>query len=138
VNGDGQTVTAKFKATFDQVFYPPTIAGITPVSIPAGSPALVPLNYGNIGIPQSSLTVSFGSSNTNLVTSADMKLIGTNLFISPVGAGVGSSTITVTVSNASNQSTNTSFALNILPNLTNVFGATGAIVINDNAAATPY
>ena len=138
VNGDGQTITAKFKATFNPVFYPPTIAAIADVSIPAGAGAVVPLNYSDIGVPQGSLTVSFASSNTNLIKTADMKQVGTNLLISPVGVGTGSSTITVTVTNPNNQSTNTSFALNILTNSTNVFAATGAIVINDNAPATPY
>jgi len=138
VNGDGQTVNQKFKATFTQVFYPPTINPITSQSTFAGTGATVPLVYGNIGYNQAQLTVTFQSSNPNLVPAGNMKLSGSNLLISPVGVQSGSALITVIVTNPNNQSTNTSFTLTVQPNSTPVFAQTQTITINDNAAATPY
>jgi subtilisin-like proprotein convertase family protein len=140
VNGDGQTVTSKFKATFTPVAYPPDLFPIADHSTAAGTLATIPLIFGNIGYSQDQLTVSFGSSNTNLVPVGNMKLSGTNLLISPLGVQQGTATITVTVANTNTppQSTNQSFKLNVLPNPVPVFAASGAIVINDNAAATPY
>jgi subtilisin-like proprotein convertase family protein len=140
VNGDGQTVTSKFKATFTPVEYAPVIDPIADRSIASGTSDSVTLNYSNIGFTPDQLTVTFGSSNTNLVPVANMKLVGNQLLISPVGVQQGTSTIKVTVTNPNptNNTTSTSFKLTVFPNPTPVFAASGTIVINDNAAASPY
>jgi subtilisin-like proprotein convertase family protein len=138
VNGDGQTVTAKFKATFNKVLFPPTIAPIADQSAPAGTGVVVPLVYSSIGYNQNQLTLTFQSSNPTLVPVGNMKLSGTNLLISPVGIQQGSAQITVIVNNPDNLATNTSFKLTVGPSLNPVFAQSGAITINDNAAGTPY
>jgi subtilisin-like proprotein convertase family protein len=139
-NGDGQTVSTAFKATFNHVTYPPFINPIADQSIPAGSGLSIPISYGNPGLPNSSLTLGFQSSDTNLVPVSNIKVVGNQLFAAPVGVQTGKSVITVSVTNPSSQTTNTSFTLNVVPPPTSaaVFANSGSIAINDNAAATPY
>ena len=139
VNSAGQTVTSTFKATFNPISIPPVIAPISdPQTIAAGTSGLVPLNYSNAGLPQSALSVTFTSSDTNLVPSSNMKLVGTNLLIAAAGVQTGSLLITVTVANPGNLTAVAKFNLNVVPNPTPVFADTGQIVINDNNPATPY
>jgi subtilisin-like proprotein convertase family protein len=137
-NGDGQTITNTFKATFTPVTHPPFINAIADQTTPAGTSLLVPLVYGNPGVPQNQLAVTFTSSDTNLVPQANMKLVGTNLLIAAAGVQTGSSQITVLVTNPSNLTANATFKFNVAPGSTNVYANTRQIVINDNAAANPY
>lgn len=140
VNVDGQSITSKFKVTFNQVFYPPVISAIPDATIPAGGSASATLTYSDIGVPQNQLIVTFASDNTNLVPVGNMKQVGNQLLITPVGVQQGTANITVTVSNQNTppQSTNTTFKLTVIPSSTPVFAQTSAVTIKDNAAAAPY
>ena len=138
VNGDGQTVQTSFKATFTQVFYAPVIATISDTSITAGTSASVALNYSNIGYSQSQLNVGFQSSNSGLVPAGNMKQVGNQLLITPVGTQTGSSVITVSVTNPNNQTVSTNFTLTVTPSPTPVFANTSGITINDDNPASPY
>jgi len=96
------------------------------------------LVYSNIGYNQNQLTVTFQSSNPSLVPVGNIKQIGSNLQVTPVGVQTGSADITVIVTNPNSQSTNTTFKLTVVPSTTPVFAQTQTIAINDNAAGTPY
>jgi subtilisin-like proprotein convertase family protein len=67
-------------------------------------------------------------------------LNGNQIQITPVGAGSGSSVITVTVAQPANQyglSSQTQFTVNVIP-VTGLFGTSQGVVINDRAPANPY
>jgi len=139
LNGDGQTVTATFKATFTPVIYPPYIFPIADQTIAAGSGLSIPINYGNTGLPQSSLILAFQSSNTNLVPVGNIKVVGSQLFASPVGVQTGTSLLTVSVTNPNSLvTTNTSFNLNVVPSPAPVFADSAAINIPSLSPASPY
>lgn len=138
VNGDGQTVQTTFVANFTQVFYPPVVAAIPDTSINAGSAGSVALSYSDIGYSQNQLSVAFQSSNQGLVPNANLKQVGNQLVIAPLGIQTGTSVITVSVTNPNNQTTSTNFTLTVTPSPIPVYANTSGIVINDDNPATPY
>src|SRR5262249_47613467 len=75
--------------------------------IPAGGTAVVGLRC--LGLSRIPVALDFLSSNTNLVPVGNIKLVGTNLLIWPVGALTGSARITVGVTSVLVTSTNLDF-----------------------------
>jgi subtilisin-like proprotein convertase family protein len=141
-NAYGQVVSATFVTKFNFVNQPPFIL---PVPLPsqvvsAGGVASIPLNYGDHGFTQDKLTVTFASSDNNLIPLSNIKLVGTNILLAPAGNQTGTASITVTVTQppAGGLSTNASFRVTVLASPTPLGANTNLITINNVAPATPY
>jgi VCBS repeat-containing protein len=142
---DGQSSTsASFLVTVNAVNDAPTITGVANQTLAVGG-MVGPLSVtvGDVETPAASLTLSAASSNPTLVPENNIVLggSGSNRTVSVSGAAgqVGSSTITLSVSDGTN-SADTSFTVTVsaLVTGTNVFTSTQAIVIPSLGAATPY
>jgi len=139
-NGDNQVVRKDFFVTVTPNTYAPTIAGLTNMVIPAMTSGTNTLIYTNVHVAQTNLSVSYVSSNPNLIPASRISLVGTQLVITPFGVKADSATISVIVKQADSiggLATTNTFTVTVLPSSKPLFANTTGITINDNAVATP-
>ena len=137
-NGDNQTFSGSFSATFQKFSYPPVIVAPGDQTIQAGTVSYISLNYGNVGYSQNQLTVGFQSSDPSLLPVSNLQLNGSQLQLTPIGNLTGTAQLTMSVTNPVGQTATATFNVHVVAPLTPLFANTGAIVINDNNPATPY
>src|SRR2546426_2983654 len=84
------------------------------------------------------LVLQIQSTNTGLIPTNNIVIVGNQLTIAPVGNLSGTSQITLTVTDQAGASTNTGFAITVLPSPNPLFANTNDITIRDNTSAVPY
>lgn len=139
-NGDNQVIRKDFFVTVTPNTYAPTITGLTNMVIPALSSGTNTLVYTNIHVAQTNLSVSFASSNPNLIPVDRISLSGTKLVITPFGVKADSAVVSVIVKQADSiggLATTNKFTVTVLASSTPLFANTATITINDKAVATP-
>jgi subtilisin-like proprotein convertase family protein len=150
-NSYGQISSASFEVTVTPVNIPPVVlpplAGSV-VTITAGTPTLIALNYYDTGYPTNALIVSATSSplgSENPVPASSLAFVGngagaSNLFVTPVGNLTGSNLITITATQpvAGGTSGSGTFVLVVAPGVVPFSVNTNTITINADLPATPY
>lgn len=134
----GQVLGETFDITINNVNDLPTISNIPDVSIPENtSTGIIDFTIDDEETALSSLIVSATSSDQTLVPNGNMVLTGSesvrNINITPVSDRYGTSDITITVSDGTDQVTKT-FTLNVLANP--VISLTDSVVEEDVGTAT--
>lgn len=138
-NASGQIVTKAFIVTVESVNDVPTVTQIPNQRINAGTVAgPITFDYSDPETPTKDLVVIKASSNEALIPTNNITIRGNQLWIAPVGAMTGVSTITIRVTDTVGASGQTQFDVDVVPSPTPLFANAAAIVINDNAPATPY
>ncbi|HVV70700.1 MAG TPA: proprotein convertase P-domain-containing protein, partial [Verrucomicrobiae bacterium] len=142
------TVVSNFLVTVETVVYQPTLSMIPDQTLTAGSNILIGFTVNSLNQGNPTLAVSAVSSDQSIVKNG-------NLVLSPASASgtpnrtlritaeqnaKGPVTIQLTATDTSNGnvSTNETFRVTVLPTPAHTFVSSPAIIINDNAAATPY
>jgi len=147
-NSYGQVASTSVEVTVTPVNFPPVITLPTNgsvISIPAGTPTLIPLGYYDTGFPTNSIIVSATSTalgGQNPVPASSLAFVGngsgpSNLLVTPIGNATGNSLITLTVTQpvASNAlSTNITFTVDVVPSTVPIFANTNPITIG----TSPY
>src|SRR6185503_3110051 len=129
--------SASFTFTVNPVNDPPTMTGIINQSIADDmSTGVLPFAVSDVETPADRLTVTASSSDTSLVPLSNIVLggNGTNraLIVTPAGHRSGSAIITLTVTDGSGGSTNTSFTVTVAaPNRPPVVSAIGPQSIDE-------
>jgi len=135
--------SASFTFTVNPVNDPPTMTGILNQSIADDmSTGVLPFAVSDVETPADRLTVTASSSDTSLVPLSNIVLggNGTNraLIVTPAGHRSGSAIITLTVTDGSGGSTNTSFTVTVAaPNRPPVVSAIGPQSIDEDASTGP-
>src|SRR5437867_3849426 len=147
-DGDlGSTVTNLFTLEVKFVNQPPTISLATnKVTTVAGVLTTnVPVTLADVDSP-TSLTLSAVSSNPSAVAGTDVFFTGTGLtrqmWIAPNGAGTGTATLTIPVVDPLEPTrlltNSTTIDVTVIPVKYAVFANPSSIVLNDDAAGSPY
>jgi subtilisin-like proprotein convertase family protein len=140
-NADAQVVSNKFVLSVTSVNDAPTITQVPNQTISAGGVVnIVDFNYNDVETPKKVLidTLAKESSNPALIPTSNIYIVGNVLIIVPVGNQTGTAQITLTITDEGGLTAKTSFIVTVLPSETPLFANSGAIVINDNAKASPY
>ncbi len=138
-NGFGQEVSSKFKLTVNAVNDAPSITQIPNQNILAGTrTGPIEFNYTDSETPQRNLVLSIDSSNTRLVPTNNVVVVGSFVTITPVGNLNGRADITLTVTDEQGLSSHTTFSVIVAASPNPQFANSDAIVINDNSKADPY
>lgn len=138
-NQAGQEVSAKFSLTVTAVNDAPFITEIADQVIFAGTKTQpIAFNYGDQETEQRNLLFSIASSNTQLIPTNNIDVLGGFLTIIPVGSQSGSSDITLTVTDADGLTAATTFTVTVRPSPNPLFANPAAITIADNTRANPY
>ncbi len=131
-------VTGVFRATFTPVNDLPVVSQIPDQTMPAASFLSVPgFNYSDVETAQNNLKVSVTSSDTRIIPTNNVAIIGNGLRIVS-GTSVGTSLITLTVTDLDGGATSISFNVTVSVGQSPVFANTDGIVINDDTTASPY
>jgi len=140
-DGDGFSVTSSFLYVATPVNYPPVIAQIQDTNGFAGTVTTVPFTYSDLGYANHQLSVSFSSSNPDVLPASNIALVGGNIQLTPIGSLPGSTLVIVTVSQPAGPgslSTTASFKFSVVPSETPLGANTNAIVIGYDSPASPY
>ncbi|MBE7499755.1 MAG: proprotein convertase P-domain-containing protein [Verrucomicrobiales bacterium] len=137
-------VTNEFSLQIRPVNQAPTISAIADQVTPAGTPTPA-IPFVVTDREPGALTVTATSSDQTLVKNASIVVspsggstTNRTVQITPEKGVNGKAVITLEVKDAGNKTTTTSFVLTVRPSPERVFANSTPIVINDNAAATPY
>ena len=150
-NSYGQISSANFEVTVTPVNIPPVVlpppAGSV-ITITAGTPTTIALDYYDTGYATNALIVSATSSplgSENPVPASSLAFMGngagaSNLVVTPVANLTGSNLITITATQpvVGGTSGSGTFILVVAPGVVPFFVNTNAITINANSHATPY
>jgi subtilisin-like proprotein convertase family protein/membrane-bound inhibitor of C-type lysozyme len=136
-NADGQTVSQTFKLTILEVNGPPTLAAISDQTVLAGTAGRVPLVFSDPETANNELSVTATSDNKGLIPDSGLKVVGTNLFVSPLGNQAGTARITVTVKDPQNAVDTKSFLATVHQN-PGVFANTTSMTIPTSGRASLY
>jgi subtilisin-like proprotein convertase family protein len=150
-NSYGQVSSASFEVTVTPVNIPPVVlpppAGSV-ITITAGTPTTIALNYYDTGYATNALIVSATSSplgSENPVPASSLAFVGngvgaSNLVVTPVGNLTGSNLITITATQpvVGGTSGSGTFVLVVAPSVVPFSVNTNTITINAGSQATPY
>lgn len=136
VNADGQSVQKSFTVDVGYKATAPIVGALANANMLAGTVLSVPVIYYDAHTPTNQLKIGLNSSDTSVVPAGNLKMVGTNLVIAPIGNATGLSTISVSVTNNDSLVTTVSFDLTVDAN-PGVFADSSKITINDAARATP-
>jgi subtilisin-like proprotein convertase family protein len=131
-------VTYQFLATFTPVNDVPTVTPVANQTMVVGSFITVTnFNYSDVETAKKDLTITFDSSDPLVVPLGNIFLVGNDIRIFS-GTAVGSSVISIRVSDANGASTTTTFTVTVTPGQNPVFANTDGITIPIQGSASPY
>ncbi|MGE4180666.1 MAG: proprotein convertase P-domain-containing protein [Limisphaerales bacterium] len=138
-NPYAQIVSNAFTVTVNSQNDDPFITDVDDITIFSGTAsAPVAFTYGDPETPQKDLIFTVSSSNTALIPTNNVFIVGGFLQVAPVGNMSGSSLVTLTVADPGGATASTSFTVTVRPALNPQFANSTGINIPVQGKATPY